>query len=133
MIGAAWKGDGRVRSGHGAWPSRVRDHGAGEGWSALYLPQTTVPGLGASFGTKLLYFAGYSRAPGNPPLILDVNVTRALTDVRSGAGRLFAAAAPGIGTGTSGTCAWQRRGRQTPPGTRSQKSSSTSCSERAGS
>jgi hypothetical protein len=38
--------------------------GAGEGWSALYLPQTTVPGLKASFGTKLLYFAGYDHSPG---------------------------------------------------------------------
>ena len=44
----------------------TRDHGAGEGWSALYLPQTAVPGLRASFGTKLLYFAGYGRTPGEP-------------------------------------------------------------------
>jgi hypothetical protein len=67
----------------------ARHHGAGEGWSALYLPQTAVSGLRASFGTKLLYFAGYGRAPGNPPLILDVNVMRALTDAGSGAGPTF--------------------------------------------
>jgi hypothetical protein len=70
------------------------DQGAGEGWSALYLPQTAVPGLGASFGTKLLYFAGYGRAPGNLPLILDVNVMRALTDAGSGAGPAFRGCRP---------------------------------------
>jgi len=58
--------------------STVREQGAGEGWSALYRPQTKVAGLGPSFGTKLLYFAGYDRSPGNPPLILDVNVMAAL-------------------------------------------------------
>ena len=61
----------------------TRNSGAGEGWSALYLPQTTVPGLKASFGTKLLYFAGYDHSPGNPPLILDVNVMTALCDRQS--------------------------------------------------
>jgi hypothetical protein len=61
----------------------TRANGAGEGWSALYLPQTKVAGLKASFGTKLLYFAGYDRSPGNPPLILDVNVMTALTDPQS--------------------------------------------------
>lgn len=61
----------------------TRDNGAGEGWSALYLPQTAVGGLKASFGTKLLYFAGYDRSPGNPPLILDQNVMTALTDPQS--------------------------------------------------
>src|SRR5215469_3395161 len=67
----------------------ARHHGPGEGWSALYLPQTAVSGLRASFGTKMLYFAGYGRAPGNPPLILDVNVMKALTDAGSGAGPIF--------------------------------------------
>jgi hypothetical protein len=61
----------------------TRDNGAGEGWSALYLPETRVAGLKASFGTKLLYFAGYDSSPGNPPLILDLNVMTALTDPQS--------------------------------------------------
>ena len=71
-----------------------RDQGAGESWSALYLPQTAVPGLRASFGTKLLYFAGYGRAPGNPPLILDVNDMTALIDAESGAGPTFSGCRP---------------------------------------
>jgi hypothetical protein len=61
----------------------TRADGAGEGWSALYLPQTTVGGLKASFGTKLLYFAGYDRSPGNQPLIMDQNVVAALTHGQS--------------------------------------------------
>jgi Putative 8-oxoguanine DNA glycosylase OGG-like protein len=67
----------------------TRDQGAGEAWSALYLPQTAVPGLRASFGTKLLYFAGYGRSPGNPPVILDINVMRTLTDAGSAVGPTF--------------------------------------------
>ena len=61
----------------------TREDGAGEGWSALYLPLTRVAGLKASFGTKLLYFAGYDRCPGHQPLILDLNVMTALTDPQS--------------------------------------------------
>lgn len=72
----------------------TRDDGAGDGWSALYLPQTTVAGLKASFGTKLLYFAGYDRSPGNPPLIIDVNVMTALTDPRSRTGSTFRGCRP---------------------------------------
>lgn len=72
----------------------TRDDGAGDGWSALYLPQITVAGLKASFGTKLLYFAGYDRSPGNPPLILDVNVMTALTDPRSQTGSTFRGCRP---------------------------------------
>ena len=72
----------------------TRDNGAGEGWSALYLPQTTVGGLKASFGTKLLYFAGYDRSPGNPPLILDLNVMTALTDPQSETGSTFLGCRP---------------------------------------
>lgn len=56
----------------------VQNQGAAAGWSAL-LKQHHVPGLGPSFGTKLLYFAGYgSNCPGPRPLILDMNVRKAL-------------------------------------------------------
>jgi Putative 8-oxoguanine DNA glycosylase OGG-like protein len=67
----------------------TRNEGADEGWSALYLRQTTVAGLKASFGTKLLYFAGYDRSPGNPPLIFDLNVMAALSDPQSQTGSTF--------------------------------------------
>jgi len=72
----------------------TREQGAGEGWSSLYLKQTEVPGLRAAFGTKLLYFAGYDRAPGSPPLILDANVMRALADARSPAAPVFRGCRP---------------------------------------
>jgi hypothetical protein len=72
----------------------TRASGAGEGWSALFLPETRVTGLKASFGTKLLYFAGYDRSPGNPPLILDVNVMTALTDPQSGTDSTFRGCRP---------------------------------------
>lgn len=72
----------------------TREKGAGEGWSTLYARQTGVPGLKASFGTKLLYFAGYHRAPGNPALILDVNVMAALADPATGIGSTFRGCRP---------------------------------------
>lgn len=72
----------------------AREEGAGDGWSSLYLRQTEVPGLRASFGTKLLYFAGYDRATGSLPLILDVNVMRALTDAGSPTAQVFRGCRP---------------------------------------
>jgi hypothetical protein len=63
---------------------QVQTNGAGEGWSALWRPNH-VNGLGAAFGTKLLYFAGYKKCPIGPrPLVLDSNVRRALNDPRTG-------------------------------------------------
>jgi hypothetical protein len=62
----------------------VRAGGAEAGWQALY-GEHRIPGLGYAFGTKLLYFAGYtSRCPGPRPLILDANVLSALHDAGTG-------------------------------------------------
>jgi hypothetical protein len=72
----------------------TRDRGAGEGWSALYLESTRVNGLKASFGTKLLYFGGYERSPGNQPLILDVNVMRSLVEPESATSSTFRGCRP---------------------------------------
>jgi hypothetical protein len=41
----------------------VRRGDAEVGWSALFAEKTTVSGLGYSFGTKVLYFAGYRYTP----------------------------------------------------------------------
>jgi hypothetical protein len=61
----------------------VQQGGAGAGWSAL-VSRHHVSGLGASFGTKLLYFAGYeTNCPGPRPLILDANVRRAINDPKA--------------------------------------------------
>jgi hypothetical protein len=50
---------------------QTRDHGAAAGWHAL-LVTNKVRGLNMAFGTKVLYFAGYtSDGPGPRPLILD--------------------------------------------------------------
>jgi hypothetical protein len=63
---------------------KVRQDGAGAGWSALW-GQNHVPGLGPAFGTKLLYFAGYrNRAKKPRPLVLDANVRKALNDPGTG-------------------------------------------------
>jgi hypothetical protein len=63
---------------------RVSEQGAAAGWSELW-GQNHVEGLGAAFGTKLLYFAGYMTCPLTPrPLILDANVRRALNDPQTG-------------------------------------------------
>jgi hypothetical protein len=61
----------------------VREEGAAEGWSTLWGDQH-VDGLGAAFGTKLLYFAGYRQPLMPRPLILDANVLRALNDEATG-------------------------------------------------
>jgi hypothetical protein len=58
--------------------------GAAAGWSALF-GANRVAGLNLSFGTKLLYFAGYSvSSPGPRPLILDDNVRKALATLAPG-------------------------------------------------
>lgn len=67
----------------GAIVRQVKHDGAGLGWSALW-GSNHVNGLGAAFGTKLLYFAGYKTSVRPRPLILDANVRRALNDNRTG-------------------------------------------------
>jgi hypothetical protein len=62
----------------------VRGSGAEAGWHALFGIHR-IAGLGYAFGTKLLYFAGYSSGcPGPRPLILDANVLSALHDAGTG-------------------------------------------------
>lgn len=57
---------------------QTQTHGAGAGWRAL-LVTNRVPGLDMSFGTKLVYFAGYTvNNPGPRPLVLDQHVRAAL-------------------------------------------------------
>ena len=54
---------------------------ASAGWAALFDRETAVKGLAASFGTKLVHFAGYNRVGAHPrPLILDENVAQGLRD-----------------------------------------------------
>lgn len=67
---------------------QVRTDGAGAGWSALW-GKDHVDGLGAAFGTKLLYFSGYRSAQSPRPLILDSNVLRALNHQATGLERTF--------------------------------------------
>lgn len=55
----------------------TREHGAEEGWKAL-LHTHRIKYFGMAFGTKLLYFAGYSTESRPRPLILDAFVRRAL-------------------------------------------------------
>lgn len=66
----------------------VREHGAGEGWSALW-GKTHVDGLGPAFGSKLLYFAGYRSPMGPRPLVYDSNVVWALNNSVPGLCRTF--------------------------------------------
>lgn len=62
----------------------VQTEGAEAGWLALH-GRHRIVGLGYAFGTKLLYFAGYtSECPGPRPLILDANVLSALHDAGTG-------------------------------------------------
>lgn len=62
----------------------VRTDGAEAGWRALY-GHHRITGLGYAFGTKLLYFAGYTSGCAEPrPLILDANVLSALHDSGTG-------------------------------------------------
>jgi len=61
----------------------TRREGAAAGWSAL-LNTHRIPGLEMSFGTKLLYFAGYSTEHWPRPLILDKRVRTSLQTVAPG-------------------------------------------------
>jgi hypothetical protein len=62
---------------------RTRASGATAGWSAFRVDQH-IAGLGAAFGSKLLYFAGYRHSLRPRPPILDDNVRRALNDPVTG-------------------------------------------------
>jgi hypothetical protein len=62
----------------------TRDEGAGPGWTAL-LSSHKIDGLGMSFGTKLLYFAGFTTSHRPRPLILDERVRAGLAQVVPGA------------------------------------------------
>jgi hypothetical protein len=55
----------------------TRSEGAGPGWHAL-LNTHKIDGLNMSFGTKLLYFAGYTIDRHPRPLVLDERVRKAL-------------------------------------------------------
>ncbi len=57
----------------------TRAEGAGAGWHAL-LNTHKIDGLNMSFGTKLIYFAGYSTDHRPRPLVLDKRVGRALNE-----------------------------------------------------
>jgi len=61
----------------------ARNRGPAAGWSAL-LADHKVPGLGLSFGTKLLYFAGYGAGHELRPLVLDDRVRWSLHDLSRG-------------------------------------------------
>lgn len=62
----------------------VQAGGATAGWKALF-GEHRIFGLSYAFGTKLLYFAGYtSGCPGPRPLVLDANVLSALHDAGTG-------------------------------------------------
>lgn len=61
----------------------TRTDGAAAGWRAL-LGTHKITGLNMSFGTKLLYFAGYSTTRGPRPLILDQRVRASLCTVAPG-------------------------------------------------
>ncbi|MFN3002979.1 MazG nucleotide pyrophosphohydrolase domain-containing protein [Mycolicibacterium wolinskyi] len=55
----------------------TRSEGAAAGWNAL-LNTHKITGFGMSFGTKLLYYAGYTTAQPPRPLVLDERVRAAL-------------------------------------------------------
>lgn len=61
----------------------TRTDGAAAGWRAL-LNTHHIPGLNMAFGTKLLYFAGYTSEHRPRPLILDARVRAALALVAPG-------------------------------------------------
>jgi hypothetical protein len=65
--------------------NEARTNGARAGWAAL-LGSGSIKGLNMSFGTKLLYFAGYqgSGCPSPRPLILDDRVRWSLYDLKRG-------------------------------------------------
>jgi hypothetical protein len=55
----------------------VRTVGAISGWNEMK-GLSRIDGLGHSFGSKLLYAAGYDASPGLRPLVLDEHVAKAL-------------------------------------------------------
>lgn len=61
----------------------TRADGAAAGWHALFNSHR-INGLGMSFGTKLLYFAGYTISRQPHPLILDKRVRASLHKVAPG-------------------------------------------------
>jgi predicted house-cleaning noncanonical NTP pyrophosphatase (MazG superfamily) len=61
----------------------TRTRGAAAGWSAL-LDTHHISGFGMSFGTKLLYFAGYRSGHSPRPLILDELVRASLQKIARG-------------------------------------------------
>jgi predicted house-cleaning noncanonical NTP pyrophosphatase (MazG superfamily) len=62
----------------------TRSDGAAAGWHALLVTHK-IKGLNMSFGTKLLYFAGYTTEQRPRPLILDERVRASLQKVAPGA------------------------------------------------
>jgi hypothetical protein len=64
--------------------TETRINGAGAGWTAL-LGAHWIKGMNMSFGTKLLYFAGYHAGLSPRPLILDDRVRWSLYDLARGA------------------------------------------------
>lgn len=65
----------------------TRNDDAAAGWNAL-LNTHRIGGLDMSFGTKLLYFAGYTTSHRPRPLILDNVVRIALQDAAPASGRV---------------------------------------------
>jgi hypothetical protein len=61
----------------------TRSDGAGAGWHAL-LNTHKINGVNMSFGTKLLYFAGYTTDHRPRPLVLDERVRAALAVIAPG-------------------------------------------------
>lgn len=61
----------------------TRSEGAAAGWNAL-LNTHKITGLGMSFGTKLLYYAGYTTEQYPRPLVLDERVRAALAVLAPG-------------------------------------------------
>ncbi|OBB19699.1 hypothetical protein A5761_00700 [Mycolicibacterium setense] len=61
----------------------TRSEGAAAGWNAL-LNTHKITGFGMSFGTKLLYYAGYTTAQRPRPLVLDERVRAALAVTATG-------------------------------------------------
>ncbi|MGO9178407.1 MAG: hypothetical protein ACLQHS_03895 [Candidatus Limnocylindrales bacterium] len=61
----------------------TRSDGAAAGWHALLNTQKII-GLNISFGTKLLYFAGYTTHHRPRPLVLDEKVRASLHRLASG-------------------------------------------------
>jgi len=66
----------------------TRRRGACAGWTAFRV-DNRIHGLGPSFGSKLLYFAGYGRSPKPWPLILDKYVLLGLNDSGAGLDRAY--------------------------------------------